>query len=56
VNSHQQRSWPCHCRPLLAVGRFAHGRLVFALHGPGCDRPVERRQTLTYRLAERTAK
>jgi hypothetical protein len=44
------RAWPCTCRPITAIGHFAHGRkLQYLLHGPSCDEPLERRATIVYR-------
>jgi hypothetical protein len=44
--------WPCpSCGPIVATGTVGGGRILVALHGPGCDQPVERRQTLVHRIA-----
>jgi hypothetical protein len=41
--------WPCACSPIPALGRFAGGKkIAYLLHGPSCDRPLERRQTIAY--------
>jgi hypothetical protein len=44
------RPWPCHCRPVLAVGHFRGTRLVYAIHGINCDQPLHRRTTLCYTI------
>jgi hypothetical protein len=41
--------WTCDCQPITATGLFRSGRWLFVLHGPGCDRPLLRRQTLVVR-------